>query len=267
MDDLWKRNGGSVDRQKRRKALLFAFMGAGLARVGLAAEPRSGDSPGATDQAAVVALGDSGKIRQVVGAAMLKRLGAPMVITQGAQLQPGDRIETGPDGEVIVDLTDGRLAVRPSSQLTIDFEAIRENQPQRRRRQVVTLSVGALRYATLASSPSQRSSAVHPRFDTRIVTIGVRGTDIDLVVQPENFKDADREYAPGAYLQVTEGAAQMVSKLTQESVDVAAGEQAVALDSILRPRAFGQPVPPSVTLLARPVVGIFGRRTLDATLR
>lgn len=251
----------------RRKHLVAVIAGLGMARTGLANETNSSNAESGTSQTTNAGFGGTVSIRRAIGKGFIKRLGTAIVASEGIQLTPGDQIETGSDGEIILEMIDGRLAVRPDSQLTLQIDGIRENQTTRKKPVMVALWSGAIRYVTVASAQLQNNPSNHPRFDTRIATIGIRGTDLDLVVQSESFREADRELSAGAYLLVTEGAAQMISKLTLESVDVAAGGQAVALEPPLRPRAFGQAPLPAVSLLAQPIVGIFGRRSLDVNLR
>ncbi len=111
-------------------------------------------------------------------AAAAARQGERLTLVVGADIFIGDRVETGPRGQVqILFADDTELVVGPSSALVIEDYLLR-NDGSAGSLAVEMLS-GAFRFATGNSAKSRY------RIDTPTGTIGVRGTGFDV------FVDAD----------------------------------------------------------------------------
>ncbi len=121
------------------------------------------------------ALAASGKALGVDPAAEARRASEVRVLTVGADVAIGERIVTGPSGQVQI-LFDDRteLVVGPNSALLIEDYLLREDGSAGRL--AVNALAGTFRFVT-GGAPKDRYTITTPT-----ATIGVRGTGFDLVV-------------------------------------------------------------------------------------
>jgi len=127
----------------------------------------------------------SGTAVAVVQSAFGAGPGGSRVLQPQQPVFTGDRINTGPVGEVQIRFRDEtRLVVGPNSSLTIDkFVFAADGTAQE---VVLNAAKGAFRFIS-GISPYQAYS-----FRTPTATIGVRGTRFDLVVLPNGKRRAAR---------------------------------------------------------------------------
>ena len=143
----------------------------------------------------------------------------------GMQVNVGERIETGADGEVhLVTADEGFIAVRPSSQMRAESYRTAAKEENI----VLTLFKGALRSVT--GWVGKRNPGTY-QLKTSTATIGIRGTDHEAVIIDEPMQG----FAPGTVVSVREGAAFL--RGAQGEIDISAGRHAfLARDGALAPR-------------------------------
>lgn len=136
-------------------------------------------------------------VRYVAGRALVERDGREQPLSSGTQLRAGDLIRTGADGEVHLAFIDGALmSVRKNTQLRISAYAY---EPPTRFAAAFELIRGTVRSITGLVA---RVSPSDYRIQTRLATIGVRGTDHEPYVLLEG---EDAETPPGVYNKVNKG--------------------------------------------------------------
>lgn len=138
-------------------------------------------------------------------------------LSVGAEVQQGDTITTGKDGELHVTLQDGSvLALRPDAKMRIAKFQYKERDGDT---SVVALLRGAMRTITgFIGRRNPRSVLVQ----TPTATIGIRGTDHEaLVILPESNLGE-----PGTYDKVNAGGTSIQS--ARGSIDVAPGQAGFA---------------------------------------
>jgi hypothetical protein len=159
-------------------------------------------------------------LRAVQGDVRLERMGGGYTVQVGARIAEGDTIVTGDSGEAVIRLDDGALVlVRPGSTLTL--AAYPPRSTGRVLKAALRLNTGALRYSSKLTGVQKRRDA---EFRTPNATVGLRGTDFDLVYRPE----AGAMGAAGTYVAVRRGGVALVEAETQQAVEVAADESAYA---------------------------------------
>lgn len=169
--------------------------------------------------------GQAAMLRSVSGEVEILRNGTALRAIQGQRLQEGDILQSAqPDaaksdtdagGEALVRFDDGaRMALRGGSQ--IEIEQLMLKGPRQNRQKKLRIITGALRYISGAATVRQRVA-----FVTSTATIGIRGTDIEIVVAQEAVQDNN----PGTYLKVNTGAAVLTAP-DGAQVDVTPGEVA-----------------------------------------
>lgn len=123
------------------------------------------------------ALAASGTALGVNPAAEAERQGTTETLVVGADIFIGDRVVTGPQGQVQIRFADRtELVVGPSSALLIEDYLLRDNGSAGR--MAVNALAGSFRFVT-GSAPKDRY-----RITTPTGTIGVRGTEFDFNVRP-----------------------------------------------------------------------------------
>ncbi len=138
---------------------------------------------------------------KVQGVVQVTRAGQVLSSFEGQRLQEGDAIETAADSESLIRFDDGaRLVVRSDSNLVLN--QLKLKGPVANRQKTVQIVKGALRYVS-AKATVRRKVA----FLTPTATIGIRGTDIEILVAPEVVQDNN----PGTYLKVNTGVAQITA--------------------------------------------------------
>jgi hypothetical protein len=179
------------------------------------------------------------------------RAGHDVLLTDGLPLNGVSEISVGPGSEIVVDIENGgKLLLRAGA--AARFEEGRETFGERHLS--VRLLRGAIRFVTAIVN---KKTAVH--FLTSNVSIGLRGTDIDLVV----LTPASNENA-GTYLRVNSGEAEMRHQDGKALVVEAAQ---TAYSPARTPHSRGLASTPAVSLLAAPDSGLFTRSALDDSLR
>lgn len=191
-------------------------------------------------------------ITRIQGDATVTHLGASHAAAMGDALSEGDEVSTSPDGEVLLTVDEeGRLLVRPDSVLS--FEEIRMDTRIKRQRMSVRVVRGGLRYV------SGHIGGHAVKFEIGTYTIGLRGTDIDLVLAGPNS-----QVEAGTYLRVNAGEAEMVAK-DGSSLVVRPNEVGQSLEASQATRSF-VPRPPFIKLL-KPPATVFRRDDFDSLLQ
>lgn len=168
----------------------------------------------------------AGKVVLVEGDTRFRdRAGAERRPRVGDQLYEGERLVTGADGEVHLDMGDGGyIGVRPDTEMSIDL-FVAEGRPDDRSE--ISLVKGSFR--TITGWIGKAQNALIRTFDA---TIGIRGTDHEPLVVPPGAGQGE----PGTYDRVYVGATAL--QTARGSVDLKAGQAGFA------PRGTG--IPPRV---------------------
>jgi len=123
----------------------------------------------------------AGSVSRIQGEATLVRNRDSTALRHAAAVHEGDIINTAVGASVLVDLADGaRLLVRAGT--TVQLSRIANRGALDQLAHAIDLTLGAIRYVTGAVGRS-RPDAV--RFKTPTATIGIRGTDIEIVHAPK----------------------------------------------------------------------------------
>ncbi|MGH7186447.1 MAG: OmpA family protein, partial [Pseudomonadota bacterium] len=164
-------------------------------------------------------LDTSASVQQAKGSFSLRRKDAAIPAQAGTRLQEGDVLSTPAGSSALVKLDDGAsLLVRSETELKITrLKLIGEPGSFG---QTFELLGGAIRYVSGSLGKSRPDGIA---FRTNAATIGIRGTDFDIVhtAQPIGSQD------PGTYVKVNSGAVS-VGGLDGSTVQVAKDEQAYA---------------------------------------
>ncbi len=171
-------------------------------------------------------------LRALSGQVQIVRNGVTVQATPKMRLKKGDVLQSSADadggGEALVRFDDGaRLALRSGSAL--ELRGLRLQGPETSREKIVALLKGSLRYISSKATVRQKVS-----FVTSTATIGIRGTDIEIVVTEEAVQDNN----PGTYLKVNTGAAVLTAP-DGANVEVAPGEVAYGGEPELTARGAG----------------------------
>lgn len=179
-----------------------------------------------------------GVVEQVRGQVQVRRGPSNVVVEQGTRVREGDVLTTGAGSAAMLRLDDGaKLLMRAESVLRI--AKLRLGGDTSTWAQGFDLAVGAFRYVTGALG-GNRPEAV--AISTSFATVGIRGTDIDLV---HAEKDAGGNEA-GTYVKVNQGAV-AIGGADGSTVKLQKNEQAFAGAKKPRTRS-GAPVPAAVKL-------------------
>ena len=129
----------------------------------------------------VVDAAPAGTVSRIQGDVTLVRNRNSTALRHAAAVHEGDTITTAAGASVLVDLADGaRLLVRAGT--TVQLSRIANRGALDQLAHAIDLTLGAIRYVTGAVGRS-RPDAV--RFKTPTATIGIRGTDIEIVHAPK----------------------------------------------------------------------------------
>ena len=205
-------------------------------------------------------------VRSVSGEVEIVRNGTTLRATQGLRLQEGDILQSAaPDlgksdtdtgGEALVRFDDGaRMALRGGS--TVELQQLQLAGPRQERQKTLRMITGALRYISGIATVRQKVS-----FVTSTATIGIRGTDIEIVVSQEAVEDNN----PGTYLKVNTGAAVMTAT-DGAKVDVAPGEVAYGGEPELAMRGKGGTRRASARMVDVAASGVFKASGLDKLMQ
>lgn len=196
----------------------------------------------------------SGSVVQVNGTLTARRKDETVALQAGARVQEGDVLVTAERTSALVRMDDGaNLLMRAGTELQIT--KLRLQGEVGVLSQVYELLAGACRYVTGALGKSRPTAIA---FSTGTATVGIRGTDFDLVYTTEPSGSQDS----GTYVRVSSGAVSL-GGLDGSTVQVAKDEQAYA----------GKPKPVSrggakvpAAMRIRDAAGIFRTDDLDALL-
>ena len=163
-------------------------------------------------------------LQAVKGSVSVVRAGVLLPAVTGMRLQPGDEVRSAVDstdaGEVLIRFDDGGfLAFRTGSAMQIKRLPPQDALPIAGAavlNAAVYLIRGGLRYIT--SKASAKYTVV---FETPTATIGIRGTDLEILVSDVAVLDNN----PGTYLKVNAGEASITAP-NGVAVDVLPGEVA-----------------------------------------
>jgi OmpA-OmpF porin, OOP family len=214
----------------------------------------------------IAGAAQSAVLRTVTGSVEVVRDGVTLPAVKGQRLKKGDVLQSAaPDatkpgsengGEVLVRFDDGaRLALRGGS--TVELQQLQLAGPRQERQKTLRMITGALRYISGIATVRQKVS-----FVTSTATIGIRGTDIEIVVTPEAVEDNN----PGTYLKVNTGAA-VLTATDGAKVDVAPGEVAYGGEPELTTRGKGGTRRASARKVDVAASGVFKASGLDRLMK
>ncbi|APV50897.1 hypothetical protein BWI17_15090 [Betaproteobacteria bacterium GR16-43] len=160
----------------------------------------------------------SGTVQEMKGSLHVRRAGATQTLRQGSRVSEADVLTTPAASTALLKMDDGaNLLIRPDT--TIELRKLQKDGEPGALTQVYELIVGAFRY--VSSPTSKRSESI--AFVTSTATLGLRGTDFDVVHRPQSTASQD----PGTYVKVNRGAVSL-GGLDGSMVDVAVDQQAYA---------------------------------------
>jgi OmpA-OmpF porin, OOP family len=173
----------------------------------------------------------------------------------GSRLQEGDELSSEADAQAFFKFDDGaRAVIRADSQMIV--KELKLKGPAATRQKTIRLAKGSLRYISGKATLRQKVA-----FETSTATIGIRGTDIEIVVTEEPVNDNN----PGTFLKVNTGAATLAAP-DGTSVDVAAGEVVYGGEPELSARGAGGKRRASARAV-QAVGGLFKASSLDRFMK
>ncbi len=208
-------------------------------------------------------------LRTVQGNVEIVRDGVTLPAVQGQRLKRGDVLQSAPaveassasgtatpGGEALVRFDDGaRVALRSDSRF--EMQELRQNGPESYRQITFNILKGSLRYISGLATLRKKVT-----FTTSTATIGIRGTDIEIVVSEEPVQDNN----PGTYLKVNTGAATLTAA-DGAKVDVAPGEVAYGGEPELTMRGGGGVRRASARMVKAVGSGLFKASGIDALMK
>lgn len=198
----------------------------------------------------------SGSVVQLNGTLTARRKDQDVALQAGARVQEGDVLVTAERTSALVRMDDGaNLLMRAETQLKIAKLKLQGDTGAFK--QVYELLAGACRYVTGALGKSQPTAIA---FSTSTATVGIRGTDFDLVYTTESRGEQES----GTYVRVSSGAVSL-GGLDGSSVQIARDEQAFAGKPKPVTRG-GAKVPAATRIKQGDAAGIFKTDDLDALL-
>lgn len=196
----------------------------------------------------------AGTIQGMQGEASVARANASIALGTGDAVFEGDLISTAAGGSVVVRLDDGaKLLARPNTRIILS--RIENAGALDKLSHSIELMIGAMRYVT-GSVGKSRPEAV--RFKTPIATVGIRGTDVDIVHAPT----PDNVSESGTYVRVNAGGIELAAG-DGSIVTLAVNEQAFAAPQGPKMRGGGRA--PAAIKLAAPAP-VFSTGELDSLL-
>jgi hypothetical protein len=206
--------------------------------------------------AAARAQPNAGTVAALSGQVTVQRGGTTLTARQGTRLREGDEIVTPQGAEALVRFDDGsRMALREGSSLQLQRLMLRGITEQREK--ILSLLQGGLRYISGRNTHRQKLA-----LQTSTATIGIRGTDIEILVSDAPIGN-DPE---GTYLKVNTGVATMQA-VDGTQVEVDAGQVAFGGEPELIPRGPGGTRRPAARKVAAAATGAFKAGALDRLLR
>lgn len=194
-------------------------------------------------------------VQSVAGGFKVQRGPEELTLGPGARLREGDVVTTDGNGNALVRLDDGaKLLLREGTRLEVG--KLQLSGEESAWAQGFGLLGGALRYVSGALA-KVRPQAVS--ISTRVATIGLRGTDLDVVHVEKPEGPAEQ----GTYVRVNQGAVQ-VGGADGSKVELARDEQAYAGPP--KPTTRGGKREPAAEKRAAPA-GVFKEGALDELMR
>jgi OmpA-OmpF porin, OOP family len=195
------------------------------------------------------------KISIVKGKVSIIRGEQRLLASPGFVLKEGDEISSEEESQVLFRFNDGaRGLIRADSKLIV--KNLKLKGPAANRQKTIRIVKGSLRY--ISGKVTVRSKVA---FETNTATIGIRGTDIEILVSEQAVGDNN----PGTFLKVNTGEA-LLTATDGASVSAAAGDVVYGGEPELAPRGSNQRARAS----ARSVQGIsalFKSSALDRMMK
>jgi OmpA-OmpF porin, OOP family len=196
----------------------------------------------------------AGTVSQVRGEASVTRANVSTPIMAGGTVKEGDTISTSAGASAMLQLIDdAKLLVRPGS--SVRLALIINSGAMEKRGQTIELARGAVRYVTGALGKLRPGSI---RFKTPSATVGIRGTDFDIVHTPAMRGQS----GAGTYVRVNSGEIEL-NGTDGSLVTLTMNEQAVAAPEGQRLRGGGRA--PAARKLGAPA-NVFMVGELDSLL-
>lgn len=162
-------------------------------------------------------------VQAMTGRVQVERSGRADAVQSQQSLRAGDVIITQVGGSLVLKLDDGALLlVRERARVRLETLAAQPSADQPA--QVFRLTIGALRYVTGLIGKERPQSI---RFLTPTATVGIRGTDLDVVVRAS----AEADLQPGTYVKVNTGAVQL--SVGSDEINVSATEAVFAGEPVI----------------------------------
>jgi hypothetical protein len=195
----------------------------------------------------------AGSVQQVKGALYAKRGNDSKTLQVGSRVYEGDVLSTPAAATALVKMDDGAsLLLR--SDTDVQVSRLRMKGESSRFAQVFQLIAGGFRYVTGALGKSRPDAVA---FSTATATVGLRGTDFDVV-----YADAKEAKDSGTYVRVNSGAVSL-GGLDGSRVQLAKDEEAFAGKP--QPLTRGMKPTPAAKRLATPS-GVFKTDDFDELL-
>jgi outer membrane protein OmpA-like peptidoglycan-associated protein len=214
--------------------------------------PAAGDSTQSPAPAPASVI--AGSVLKVQGSVSATRADAAVPLSPGEAVKEGDIITTSSDDSVLVQLADGaKLLVRPNTRVSLT-QIVNAGETDKLGH-IINLAIGAIRYVT-GSVGKLRPQGV--RFKTPSATIGIRGTDIEIVHAPK-MRSLE---SSGTYVRVNTGAIEL-DGIDGSKVVLSVNEQAFAGQP--GPKMRGGARAPAARKLDAPA-SVFSGSELDALI-
>ena len=192
-------------------------------------------------------------VQAVTGRVQIERDGRSDAAAPQQTLRAGDVIVTQSGGQLVLKLDDGALLlVRDSARVRLETLAAQAELKQPA--QVLRIVVGGLRFVT-GLIGKQQPAAV--RILTPTATVGIRGTDLDVLVR----EIAQIDTLPGTYVQVNSGA--VVLSAGDQNVELVPTQTGFAGEPIMTRSGVQQA---TLGRISQAAPGLFPRGSLDEFL-
>jgi outer membrane protein OmpA-like peptidoglycan-associated protein len=211
----------------------------------------------ATEAPTAAATGDesAGSIQQLKGTLITRRGNEEKRLAVGARIYEGDVLSTAAGSTALVRLDDGaNLLMRSETNVTVT--KLRLIGDESKFGQAFQLLAGAFRYVSGALGKNRPDTIA---FVTSTATLGLRGTDIDVVHTDQPVAGQDS----GTYVRVNSGAVAL-GGLDGTTVQLAKDEQAYA--GKIKPLTRGEKPKPAAMRLDKPI-GLFKVDEFDKLLQ
>lgn len=183
---------------------------------------------------AAMASQTAGTVERLEGEVRISGLSGDRLAGRKSEVNEGEKIATGVGSEAVVRMVDGALlAIRPNSQVLISsYRFSKDPQKAKEDSSIIQLLRGGLRAVT-GLIGKQNPAGVQYR--TVTATVGIRGTDFELVVLEQDTAEA----TAGTYNKVFEGQTYLES-IDGKRVEVGVNQSAYAPQDVINlARQFG----------------------------